>query len=95
MEVNTMEKGEINDVVWEEVVMEDMDYAKELSNRRRGLREKQDSELSSDEEVRAQFSTVRTRRKQNKAKNDGVNRAVNSVAFSPKVDRGTAACRRN
>jgi hypothetical protein len=28
MEVNTMEKGEINDVIVEEVVMEDMDYTK-------------------------------------------------------------------
>jgi hypothetical protein len=28
MEVNTMEEGEINDVAEEEVVLEDMDYAK-------------------------------------------------------------------
>jgi hypothetical protein len=28
MEVNTMEEGEINDIAGEEVVMQDMDYAK-------------------------------------------------------------------
>jgi hypothetical protein len=28
MEINTMEEGEISDIVGEEVVMKDMDYAK-------------------------------------------------------------------
>jgi hypothetical protein len=62
MEVNTTEEGEINDVVGEEVVVDDMEYAK-LKNKfikpkKRVVGETR-SELSSDEELRVQFSTVR------------------------------------
>jgi hypothetical protein len=68
MEVNTMEEGEINDIAGEEVVMEDMDYAKVknkvIKSKKRVVGET-GPELSSDEELRAQFSTVRNRKKPN------------------------------
>jgi hypothetical protein len=62
-----MEEGEINDVVGEEVVMEGLDYAK-LKNK--GIKPKKKvigetgPELSSNEKLRAQFSTVTNRKKQ-------------------------------
>jgi hypothetical protein len=66
MEVNTMEEGEINDIVGEEVVMKDMDYAT-LKNKvmkpQKRVAGDTGPELSSDEELRAQFSTVRNDKK--------------------------------
>jgi hypothetical protein len=66
MQVNTMEQREINGVVREEVVLEDMDHAK-LKNKvikpKRRVEGETGPELSSDEELRAQFSTVRHRKK--------------------------------
>jgi hypothetical protein len=66
MEVNTMEEGEMNDIVGEEVVMEDMDNAK-LKNKvfkpKTRVAGETGPELSSDEKLRAQFSTVRNRKK--------------------------------
>jgi hypothetical protein len=51
MEVEAMKEGEINDEAGEEVVMKDMNYAK-LKNKF--------VKLSSEEELMAQFSTVRS-----------------------------------
>jgi hypothetical protein len=59
VEVNTMEEGEINGVDGEEVVMEDMDYAKLIKQKKRVAGEV-GHELLSDEELRAQFSAVKT-----------------------------------
>jgi hypothetical protein len=57
MEVEAMEEGEIN----EEVVMEDVDYA-ELKNKivkpKKRVAGETGPELSSEEELMAQFSTV-------------------------------------
>jgi hypothetical protein len=65
MEVEAMEEGEINDEAGEEVVMEDMDYA-ELKNTfvkpNKGVAGETGPELSSEEELMAQFSTVRSRK---------------------------------
>jgi hypothetical protein len=67
MEVEAMEEGEINDEAGEEVVMEDMDYA-ELKNKFVKLKTRvvgeTGPELSSEEELMAQFSTVRSRKTQ-------------------------------
>jgi hypothetical protein len=63
MEVDAMEEGEINDEAGEELVMEDMDFAKlknksvEPNNR---IVKKTGPELSSEEEFVAQFRTVRS-----------------------------------
>jgi hypothetical protein len=80
MEVNTMEEGETSDVAGEEVVMEDMDHAKVevrvIKPKKRIVREK-GHELSSDEELRAQFSTVRNRKKPRKSSNSGVKQSSN------------------
>jgi hypothetical protein len=66
MEVEAREEGEINDKAGEEV-MEDMDYA-ELKNKfvkpKKRVAGETWPELSSEEELMAQFSTVRSRRKQ-------------------------------
>jgi hypothetical protein len=63
MEVEAMEEGEINDEAGEEVVMEDMDYT-ELKNNFVQLKKRvageTGPELSSEEELTAQFSTVRS-----------------------------------
>jgi hypothetical protein len=67
MEVEAMEEGEINDEAWEEVVMEDMDYA-ELKNKfvkpKRRVAGETGPELSSEVELMAQFSTVRSHKNQ-------------------------------
>jgi hypothetical protein len=80
MEVNTMEAGEINDVAGEEVVMEDMDYAK-INNKfikpEKWAAGVTGPELSSDEELGAKFNTVRNRKKPNKSSNDGVMHSSN------------------
>jgi hypothetical protein len=61
MEANTMEEGEIYYIVGEEVVIEDMDYAK-LKNKvikpKKKVAGETGPELSSDEQLTAQFSTV-------------------------------------
>jgi hypothetical protein len=66
MEVNTMVEGEIIDVTEEEVVMEDIDYAKvknkDMKPKKRVAGETEPA-FSSDEDLRAQFSTARTRKK--------------------------------
>jgi hypothetical protein len=67
MEVKAMEEGEINDEAGEEVVMEDMDYA-ELKSKfvkpKKRVAGETGPELSSEEELMAQFSTVRSRKNQ-------------------------------
>jgi hypothetical protein len=67
MEVEAMEEGEINDEAGEEVVMEDMDYA-ELKNKfvkpKKRVAVETGPELSSEEELMAQFNTVRSRKNQ-------------------------------
>jgi hypothetical protein len=67
MEVEAMEEGEINDEAGEEVVMEDMDY-RELKNKfvkpKKRVAEETGPELSSEGELMAQFSTVRSRKNQ-------------------------------
>jgi hypothetical protein len=67
MEVEAMGEGEINDKAGEEVVMEVMDYA-ELKNKfmkpKKRVAGETGPELSSEEELRAQFSTVRSRKNQ-------------------------------
>jgi hypothetical protein len=66
MEVEAMEEREINDEAWEEVVMEDTDYT-ELKNKfvkpKKRVAGETGPELSS-EKLMAQFSTVRSRKKQ-------------------------------
>jgi hypothetical protein len=56
-----MEEGEVNDDVGEEVVMEDMDYTEFLKPKKRVAGET-GPELSSEEELMAQFSNVRSRK---------------------------------
>jgi hypothetical protein len=82
MEANTMEEGEIIDKAGEEVVMEDMEHAmvkdrvvipKKMVAGETGL------ELSSEEDLMAQFSTVRSRKKQKKSLNDGVKQSSNKT----------------
>jgi hypothetical protein len=67
MEVEAMEEGEINDEAGEEVVMEDMDYT-ELKNKfmkpKNRFAGETGPELSSEEELMAQFSIVRSRKNQ-------------------------------
>jgi hypothetical protein len=69
MEVEAMEQGEINDEAGGKVVMEDMVYA-ELKNKfdkpKKRVAGETGPELSSEEELMAQFSTVRSRKKQRK-----------------------------
>jgi hypothetical protein len=64
MEVIVMEEGENNDEAAEEVEMEDMDYAK-LKNKfvkpKKRVVGEIGTELSSEEELMAQFSTVGSR----------------------------------
>jgi hypothetical protein len=67
MEVEAIEEGEINDEAGEEVVIEDMDYA-ELKNKvvkpKKRVAGVTGSELSSEEDRMAQFSTMRSRKNQ-------------------------------
>jgi hypothetical protein len=62
MEVEAMDEGEIDDDAGEEVVMEAMDYA-ELKNKfvkpKKRVANKTGPELSSEEDLMAQFSIVR------------------------------------
>jgi hypothetical protein len=80
MEVNTMEEGEISDVAGEEMMMEDMDYAtvknKVIKPKKRVTGET-GPELSSDEERRAQFSTVRNIKNPRKSTKDSVKQSSN------------------
>jgi hypothetical protein len=80
MEVYTMEEGEINEVNGEEAVMDDMDYAK-VNNKvikpKKMVAGETGPELSSDEELRAQFSTVRNRKRPKKSSNDDVKKSSN------------------
>jgi hypothetical protein len=75
MEANTMQEGEFNDKAGEEVVMEDMDHAmvkdKVIKPKKR-VEGETGLELSSVEELTAQFSTVRSRKKQKKSSNRAV-----------------------
>jgi hypothetical protein len=70
MEVDAIEEEEINDEPAEEVEMEDKDYAK-LSNMvvkpKKRVARKAGPELSSEEELVAQFSTVRRSKKPKKS----------------------------
>jgi hypothetical protein len=67
LEVEAMEEGEINDEAWEEVVMEDMDYA-ELKNKfvkpKKWVAGETGPEFSSKEELMAKFSTARSHKNQ-------------------------------
>jgi hypothetical protein len=67
MEVEAMEEGEINDEAGEEVVMEDKDYT-ELKNNfvkpKKRVAGETGPELSSEEELMTQFSTVKSRKNQ-------------------------------
>jgi hypothetical protein len=67
MEVEVLEEGEMKDEAVEEVVMEDMEYA-ELKNKfvkpKKRVAGETDPELSSEEELMAKFSTVRSRKNQ-------------------------------
>jgi hypothetical protein len=83
MEVNTMEVGEIDDVDGEEVATEDMDYAKLIKQKRRVAGET-GPELSSDEELRAQLSTVRNSKNPKKSSNDGVKQSSNKKQYTNK-----------
>jgi hypothetical protein len=62
IEVEAMEEGELSDEAGEEVLMEDMDYT-ELKNKfvnpKKRAAGETGPELSSEEELMAQFSTVR------------------------------------
>jgi hypothetical protein len=62
-----MEEGEINDEAGKEVVLEDMDYA-ELKNKfvkpKKRVAGGTGPELSSEEELMAEFCTVRSRENQ-------------------------------
>jgi hypothetical protein len=62
-----MEEGEINDEAGEEMVMEDMDYT-ELKNKfvkpKKRVAGETGPELSSEEELMAQFSAARSRENQ-------------------------------
>jgi hypothetical protein len=65
MEVEAKEEGEINDEAGEEVVMEDMDYTElKFVKPKKRVAGETGPELSSEEELMAQFSTVRSRRNQ-------------------------------
>jgi hypothetical protein len=68
-----MEEGEINGRAGIEVVMEDMDYAKiqnKIIKPKKTVAEETGPELS--DELRAQFSTARDRKKPKNPSNDGV-----------------------
>jgi hypothetical protein len=79
MEVNAMEEGEINGEAAEEVVLEDMDYAKLMNkvmkSKKRVARET-GPEFSSEEELTAQFSTVRSCKKPKKSLNYGIKQST-------------------
>jgi hypothetical protein len=75
MDVEAMKQEEISDEAEEEVVMEDVDDAK-LKNKfvkpkKRPLGETR-PELSSEEELKAQFTTVRIRKRPKKSVTDDV-----------------------
>jgi hypothetical protein len=67
MEVGAMEEAEIDDEAGEDVVMEDMDYP-ELKNkfikRKKRIVRETGLQLSSEEELMAQFSTVKSSKNQ-------------------------------
>jgi hypothetical protein len=67
MEVEAVDEGEINDEAGKEVAMEDMDYA-ELKNKfvkpKKRVAGETGPELSPEEELMAQFSTVRRHKNQ-------------------------------
>jgi hypothetical protein len=70
MEVDAMKEEEINDEPAEEVEMEDKDYAKlrnKVDKPKKRAAGKGGHELSSEEELMAQFSTVRRRKKPKKS----------------------------
>jgi hypothetical protein len=75
MEINAMEVGEIDDEAGEEEVMEDMDNAK-LKNKvvkpKKRVAGKTGPELSSEEELKAKFSTVRGGKNPKKSVTDDV-----------------------
>jgi hypothetical protein len=81
MEVDALEDGEIYDEAGEEVVMEDMNHAK-LKNKvvkpKRRVAGKTGPELSSEDELRAKFSTVRSRKKRRKLITDDVKHSTNT-----------------
>jgi hypothetical protein len=65
---NTME-GEINDIAGEEGVMKDMDYAKvknKVIKPEKRVAGETGPDLSSDEELKTQFSIVRNHKKKKK-----------------------------
>jgi hypothetical protein len=80
MEVDAMEEEEINDEPVEEVEMEDKDYAK-LRNKvvkpKKRVAGKARPEMSSEEELMAQFSTVRSRKNPKKSVTDDVKQGSN------------------
>jgi hypothetical protein len=67
MDVEATEQEEINDKAEEEMVMEDVDYAK-LKNKfvkpKKGAAGETRTELSSEGELKAQFTTVKRRKHQ-------------------------------
>jgi hypothetical protein len=71
MEVNAVEEGEICDETREEVVMEDMEKNKVMKSKKRVAGETGPG-FSSEEELMAQFSTVKSRKKPKKSVNDDV-----------------------
>jgi hypothetical protein len=67
MEVEIMEEGEINDEAGKEVVIEDMDYAeskKKFVKPKKRIADETRPELSSEKELMAHFSTMRSRKNQ-------------------------------
>jgi hypothetical protein len=79
MAVNTLEEGEINDLAGEQVVMEDMGYAKirnKVIKPKERVAGETGPELSPDEELRAQFSTVRKCKDPKKSLNARLHKSV-------------------
>jgi hypothetical protein len=80
MKINTMEEEEIIDVAGEKEVMEAMDYAKvrnTVIKPKKRVAGETGPELSSDEELRAQFIIVRNRRKPMRSSDDGMKQSSN------------------
>jgi uncharacterized protein YheU (UPF0270 family) len=79
MEVNKVEEREINNIVVEEVLIEDTDYEQkenkfEIPMRRVAVQT--GPELSSEEKLKAQFSTVGNRKNPRKSTNDIVKQST-------------------
>jgi hypothetical protein len=101
VEVNAMEEEEINDEAAEEVEMEDKDYTK-LRNKvckpKKRVVGKAGPEFSSEEELRAQFSTVRSRKrpkrsvtddvKQSSDRDQNTNKSRNHNQAKEKIEQG-------